>query len=315
MPINRDLSDLPQGDGERMDGHPPDPQSRFGNILVDLWLAEERARVVPRATESARFRHSDAGACARAIGYAALDLPATNPIDGAGVVTTTIGTWVHTELQRALEKRYGRAAEIELKVGTGERAGHIDAVIRWRDADGTDRVTAVEFKTVGGYAWKMAIGVPPAARVPQGPKYEHILQAALCGYEVAADEVVVVYLSKEAISVNIAKDRGLDEYQRVTREWTFPREVYEPLAIAEADRVDKILGLLDAGELPRRIIPDPSLPKGHLIVHPATGAYTVTDQDGTVIDGGSYWGCGYCKWQDLCATTAATRVPVEEVKK
>lgn len=311
MPLARDLSDLPRAQPGESKGWAPDANPRFGVLLAEAWLAEERQRVVPRASAHARFRHSDAGACARMIAYAALDIDPTNPIDAAGVVTTTIGTWVHTQFQRVLKEIYGEDADIEVKVGTGDRAGHVDAVVRIQPPHGgIPWVVVIEFKTVGGYGWKMATGVPPAARQPEGPKYEHVLQGALGGREHNADEVVIVYLSKEAVSTRIARDRKISTLGRVTAEWSLSRETYEPLADKEAERIQGILGVLDQGDLPRRKVPDPALPTRHEIVRPADGAYVVFAADGSLEDGGVYWGCDYCRYQDLCAQTEGGRVPV-----
>ncbi len=35
--------------------------------------------------------------------------------------------------------------------------------------------------------------------------------------------------------------------------------------------------------------------------------------DGQVIDAGTFWACGYCRWQDTCTQTAAGRQPISEV--
>lgn len=310
MALARDLSHLPAPAKTRDEGCPPDPQPRFAHLLAEAWAeqdGEEGDR--PRARKDARFRHSDAGGCSRAIAYAALGVPASNPMDLAGTFTVRLGTLVHDAWQRVLEDRYP-GAEVEAKVGSGERAGHIDAVVTIPKV-GTggafiEKVVAIEGKTVGGFAYKLAVGERGA---PQGPKHAHIVQAALNASEVNADEAVVVYWSKDSISVQAAARKRIGELARFCAEWTFPRERYEPIAENERRRVDSILALLDEGTLPGRRYPDPELPVRHVIVDPKSGRWEQRDDD-QIVDTGTWWACGYCRWQDTCAQTPAGRAPV-----
>lgn len=326
--IKQDLSHLPSPAKTTGDGLAPDPAPRFAHLLVEQWREDEQRKGdLARAHTDSRFRHSDAGNCARAIAYAALDIPASDPMDLSGYWNTGLGSRVHDMWQAALTERYPNAA-IEQKVRTvgADGSGHIDAVVRipegtWVDAPPSDlhpsgvgewvpKVVAVELKTVGGFAFKMAVGERGAA---QGPKSDHLLQAALNAAAVDADEAVVVYLAKEALSVNVAKRKGFDEIGRFAAEWTLTREQYLPLAQAEAERVSGILELLDDGTLPLRRFPSAELPKGHEIQDPATGRWEVRGADGDVLDTGTFWACGYCRWQTTCGHVGPGRVPVEQV--
>lgn len=309
-PIERDLSHLP-----RDEGLVPDTDMRFADVLVRRWAAEnEAAGDKPHAIEGTRFRHSDAGKCARAIAYKAAGIERSDPMDLSGVNNVSLGTLLHDAWQEALSERFPDA-EIEPKVSTvgADGSGHIDAVVRV-----PDRTIAIELKTIGGYGFKAAIGRARKGMVAEGPKAEHILQAALNGLAVDADEVVVVYLAKEALSKSYKVD---DERDRFLAEWTFTREQYEPLARAEAERVSGILGLVDEGLLARRVVPH-DMPPGAEIVDPAKGTWerliwqedpNTTQGDWVVDDTGSYWGCDYCSHQSLCAQTEAGRIPVETV--
>lgn len=304
MPLARNLSDLPTPAVTREDGFPPDAEPRFVQALVECW-AELDDGEKPRAFEDTRFRHSDAGKCARYIAYAALDLPASDPMDLAGRWNVGLGTVIHEAWQQQLLRRYPDA-DIEPKVRTDAGSGHIDAVI-----DTDSKRIAVELKTIGGFAYRVAVGERGA---PQGPKHEHIVQAALNALAVDADEAVVAYLSKEAISVNAAQRKGIGELARFCAEWTFPRDAYMPVALAEIARVTGILELLDEGTLPARRMADPALPKGHLIVDPSSGLWTVTDEQGRITDTDVWWACGYCKYQTLCTETPAGRAPIADVE-
>jgi hypothetical protein len=308
--VVRDLSHLPVARDDDASGPAPDAQPRFGPILAQRWFDD--AVPLARAHPDARFRHSDAGNCARAIAYAAMDLPESNPMDLPGYWVVELGKLIHALWQEELVKQFP-GAEVEVKVHEGRRAGHVDAVVKLPVArseaepyDGV-RVIAIEGKSVGGYAYQLAVG---AKGQPQGPKDKHVVQAALHGRATDADEVVVVYWGRDAISVQQAERKGFDQLTRFTAEWTFTREQYEPVADAEIARVEGILSLLDDGVLPARIIP--GLPKGAMVVQPQKGAWVAT-RDGQAISSGTAWQCPYCRWQDTCSRTAPGRTPVEQL--
>lgn len=317
MPLARDLSDLPRARPEQPgEGWGPDPEPRFGRLLVERWYEEEQTERPP-AVEGARFRHSMAGACSRAIAYAALNVDRSDPPDLPGAFILRQGKALHEAWQEALRVAHPDA-EIELTVANGDRAGHVDAVVRIPESKGADafdegrpgfepKVIAIEAKSVDGYSYKLAVGERGPA---QGPKYQAVVQAALNAREVDADEAVVVYLARGAISVRAAAGkRHIDALRRVTAEWTLTREQYEPIADQEIERITGILGLLDEGYLPRRKIPDPDMHPAAVIVNPHKGVWETAS--GLV---GSTWHCGYCRWQSLCVTTPADRVSIYEVE-
>lgn len=308
----------------------PDRQPRFGPLLAQKWERHHKANPLPRAHPDARFRHSDSGNCARAIGYAAIDLPESNPMDLAGYWVVELGHIIHREWQEALQEAYP-AAEIEVKVHEGRRAGHVDAVVRIPgihqptcnklqeggnayafecDCETGATVIAIEGKSTGGYAYQLAVG---AKGTPGGPKEAHVIQAAMNGRLVDADEVVIVYWNRDAISVQQAGRKAhLQGFTRITAEWTFRRGQYEPVAAAEVERVDSILELIDAGTLPARKIP--GLPPRSIVVRPSDGSWVQYDADGQMTGTtGTAWQCAYCRWQDTCAGTKPGRIPVTAV--
>lgn len=326
--LERDLGDLPKARADDDQGWRPDPQPRFASVLAENWMAKELERGPrPRAVADKRFRHSDAGGCSRAIAYAALDLPPSNPMDIAGFWATGMGSLLHEQLASALKSRYGDAIEDEVVcvIDGFEGSGHADLVQTRRgmpEDSGPPHRVVVEVKTVGGFAYKLAVGERGAAK---GPNWSYVVQGALNGLALGADEVVIALLARDVISVQAAQRKGYGELVRFCAEWTLPREVFEPIARAEIERVSKILMLLDHGEhiavdgtatqglLPKRFIPDPELPKGHVITDPTWGTWVETDSEGRMTNAGSTWHCGYCRWQDTCATTGPGRVPVTEV--
>lgn len=317
----KDLSHLPTPAAEKPEGVPPDPTPRFGHLLAQRWRDED----VPlaRAHPDARFRHSDAGNCARAVAYAALDVPASNPMDLAGFWVTNMGRQLHELFQDDLEARYGKSVEVEVKVHDGERAGHVDAVVsmaQWdaddpTNPDGTRKLTpyiiSIEYKSCGGYKYKLAVGERGA---PEGPSYQHILQAALNAKALDADECVIVYLARDVISIQAAgRKPHLNELSRFCAEWTFTREQYEPIAQREIERVEAILAMVDDGMLPARKIPDPEIPARAIIISPRDGAWVEYDTEGHAVNSGSHWACPYCRWQGMCATTKPGRIPITDL--
>jgi hypothetical protein len=228
-------------------------------------------------------------------------------MDAPGHFITRQGSWLHEEFQKALVAKYGDRAQIEVKVGEGDRGGHIDAVITVpSSASPMDTWVIVdEYKSVDGFAYKMAVGERGTA---QGPKYDHVIQAALNGQARNADEVVVTYGARGAISIQAAaRNPKITEMMRVTAEWTLSREEYEPIADKEIERITAILKLLDDGILAARKIPDPELPASHLVTDPKTGTWVATDTEGRVTDSGTTWHCAYCRHQDTCVRLDSRR--------
>lgn len=327
MAIKRDLSDLPPA------GLAPDEQPRFISVLVDEW-AGSRDDDKPTAMGTP-FRHSDAGKCARAISYTAAGIPRSDPMDITGVWNTSLGSLIHEQWQEALQARWPDAeVEVTCSMVGADGSGHIDAVIRERvpATEGpagmivstevdvlVERTIAYELKTVGGFAFKGAVGAARKGTPAEGPKAAHLLQAALNGRAVDADEVIVGYLAKECISANVARRFGItDDVGRFAAEWTLTREQYEPLADLEAERVAGILGLVADGRLAAR--KSPEMPVGAEVTDPETGAwvvYVTQTHDGITdrveADTGSTWECDYCAFQTACATTEAGRIPLDTV--
>jgi hypothetical protein len=319
--LERDLSGLPGPNRDPEHGWKPDRAPRFASVLAETWMRDRLAEGPrPRAVSDKRFRHSDAGNCARAVAYAALDLPASNPMDIAGFWATGMGTLLHEQLQAALKSRYpGIEDEVVCIIDGFEGSGHADLAVGLTLGAGPDaqhynpgqRVkVVVEVKTVGGYAYKLAVGERGQAK---GPSWSYVVQGALNAKALGADELVIALLARDVISVQAAQRGGFDELTRFCAEWTLTREEYEPIAATEIERVSGILGLLDKGMLPRRTIPDPELPRRNLITDPARGTWVEVDGDGNMTDAGSTWHCAYCKWMDTCATTGPGRVPITEV--
>lgn len=308
MSLAKDLSGLPKAQVLKADGVAPDPEPAFlAGYFVHLQERNASEGQRPHAVEGTRFRHSMADSCSRAVAYHALKVPETNPMDLAGIVVTSNGTTKHDEIQEVLCEQLDPdvfRVEVPCQIDGFDGSGNADGLLEISHGDGVVKRVLWEHKNVGGFAFKMAIGERGA---PQGPKRSAIVQAALNALALDADDIVITLMTWEAVSVNIAKKKKLSELGRVTAQWTFTRDEWEPLARAEVERVTGILALLDDGQLPARKMPDPEFPRSAQIVDPLTGRWELHDETKGLVDTGSTWACGYCRWQDVCATTPAGR--------
>lgn len=305
MSLRADLSTLPRAASNNTDGVPPDDSPTFlapyFQALRERHAAEGER---PHAVEGTRFRHSMAGSCARAIAYHALNIPESDPMDLAGIVVTGNGTAKHDEIQDVLTDIIDPETlevEVPCQVAGFDGSGNGDGLKLVSHGDGTVKRVLWEHKNVGGFAFKMAIGERGA---PQGPKRSAIVQAALNALALDADDIVITLMTWEAVSVAVARRKKLSAEGRVSAQWTFPRDVWEPIARAEIERVNGILSLLDEGQLPARKVPE--TPAGAVIVDPKSGRWEVS-KDGELVDTGTAWNCGYCRWQTMCASTPAGR--------
>lgn len=319
MPIERDLSDLPPARKLATRNWPPDPHTRVMHVLAERWMREEEGNPRPKAADT-RFRHSDGGGCARAIAYASLDVPHSNPVDIAGYHVMGVGKVFHDLIEAEMRERYGMEAEVVCLIDGFDGSGHADGELSYTLGAGPDAqqyapgqkvVVVVEYKSTGGYAFKMAVG---ERSQPQGPKWGAVVQGALNAYARHADELIIGMISFEAISKGIAERKGFNDVQRFCAEWTLTRDEYRPIAEREMRRVTDILAGLDEGRLPARTLDDPSYPERMLITDPRKGIYVEYDEHERMVDQKTTWHCSYCRWQDLCVLTPAEETSVEVLR-
>lgn len=318
MPLARDLSALPTQAATSEDGRAPDPEPTFLRPYFDAIRQRHDADGErPHAVEGTRFRHSMAHACARQVAYHALAVPASDPMDLTGMIVTGNGTAKHDEIQAVLTGSAHLEAEVPCRIEGFDGSGNADGLqiltVGEDLHDGSPGVklrACWEHKNVGGFAFKMAVGERGR---PQGPKQAHVVQGALNAKALDADLLIITYATWEAISVSTAARKGFTEEGRISAQWTYERDEWEPLADAEVARVSGILALLDEGTLPARRFPDAELPKGHVVTDPTSGQWQVLDAESIILDAGTFWACGYCRWQTACARTAPGRQPISEV--
>lgn len=233
----------------------------------------------------------------------------TNPPSVADSFRMGLGTMVHEGLEPAIARAFP-GAELEVAVdlrpdvdGSATMDVKLTEPDRISERTGKPYVTVIEIKSVNGYGFKL--GVTNERGPAEGPKYSHKVQAALAGVALDADEIVIVWVSLECISVGMAAKYKLPtEAHRFAGEWRYDRETFEPWARREHTRVAKVIALLDEGQLAPRAIDDPEIPKAARIVDPKAkdgyGRWEVRDGEGAITQTGETWWCGYCWHRDRC---------------
>ena len=290
MPIEKDLSHLPT----KVEGLPPTSNPRFGPHLAAVWMdmfGDDEDR--PMADDTARVRASWAGNCARRIGYElTTDIERSNPMTIADYWRLGIGKAVHEWWQQAMVHTFPDAEpEKKSLLLDGLFAGHGDLYI-------PELKVEIEAKTINGFGFKKAVGSRGPA---EGPRHSALLQGALNAHAHGAEQLVILYLSLELLSPREREKINTDEIGRFVAEWVFDREVFEPLALAELERLQLIVADVDAGVMPERRIPDPEMNRDAIITNPSTGEWRV-EAAGLILDTGKTWHCAYCPFQDQCVT-------------
>ena len=280
-------------------------------LLTDMYLRDKIRDQVPKPTAmGTQARYSDAGGCARAIGYSALGVRPTNPMDAPGVWVTGLGTVIHELIQQAIHQRIPEfQSEVPTQVGQ-YISGSCDGVLLARDVEGWQHGNTVyELKTMGAFAYDKQIGLKRRARKlddAEGPKFQAILQAGLnaLGWDEAhpdprdqIDTLLLGSVSMEAVSIQLASDAGLNDIQRIMVEFVIPHAVWWSAATQEAQRISNIVEQVNDDVLPPRFV----LTDIH-------GSYDAISPDAAR----PAWQCTYCKYQDRCAADGnATQVPVD----
>ena len=273
MTIQRNLSHLKSTkDREEED-------ALYAKILVEEWarLAQERG-TLEHAVAGTTMRHSMSGKCARQIHYYLSGAEVTNPFDLPAYWSTGLGTAVHGWWQDALARAFP-SAELEkvVHLPQADSSGHVDA---WLPED----KIAFELKSINGFGFKTI------QEGNNGPRYGDFVQACVNAYALEAERMVLIYLSLEAISRGRAKQKQIDEVGRIAKEFHYTPDVFTKVAEREMERWAVIR---ERGAETPRAIPDPEVPAGARVVDPANGKLS---------SGGYAWHCGYCSYQDLCAS-------------
>lgn len=307
MAIRQDRSDLPRGD----EGWPPDSVALIRDALLEEWATNVRPeKGRERAVGGTLWRASFAANCRRSLAYSMYDQPKTNPPTVADRWRMNVGQMVHTELDlmaEALQRSFevmkpGTVVEVEVPVDLRpvglDGSATVDLLIR--KADGT--VTIVEVKSVVGFKFKQK--ATKFNGPPKGPDLSHIIQSAVAGKALDARAVTILYLSIENVGPSLAYRVEGDtaatvDLNRMSAQWTLPRDAYLPIADAEIARVNEVIAACESGVLPDRLVPNDDGVE-RLVVNPEKGLWNQVAADGRVEDSGKAWQCDYCDYRDRC---------------
>lgn len=277
---------------------------RLTDSLIREWVEAERERGKKPTAADTRFRYSGAGDCARYLAFAALDESTESTMDAGGVWVTGLGTRIHEWVQEAMARRFPNA-KFEVPTNLGLTSGHCDAVIPASDMeaafpgwDGGD--VLYELKTMGTTKFDKQVGLKRRYRKienPDGPAITAIIQGGLNAMANKCESVIIGSVALECVSQGVAGAIGLTDFERFIAEWVIPREVWEPAAKAELNRIDRIDTLLQGGLLPDR--------------------ERVATLDGALepIKFERDWKCnGYCEYADQCFAAGEGITEIVEVR-
>jgi len=269
------------------------------HLLLQEW--QERAQVPKPTALDTPLRYSSAHGCARQMGYNAFDAEPTEPVDAAGAWVMGVGSEVHELVQESIARHFPQA-EFEVATKLGEfLSGSCDAYIPDTDIGNV----LFELKTMGTFAFDKQVGWKRMGRKtvdPEGPKPGAITQAGLNAfgveekYGVTIDVLVLGSLTFEALSKNMATAMGISDMSRVMAEFHVPRDVWEPMAQAELDRMNEIGEVVQHGYLPRRMAVEDN------------GNVTELDPFGR------FWQCDYCAFRTTCVNDGASLVYINDSK-
>lgn len=237
--------------------------------------------------------------CSRKLGYKVAKLAPTDPMDGASLAITRMGRILHEDVQAAAHERWPNA-EFETLGVVG------DLIWGYVDIDNPDEDEAVEVKSVGAFKFDLSIGLfrspgkgQPARMRPEGgkgPSKSHIVQGGFNALAHGRSNVRIVYLSREAVSVNKAEEAGLSPIERFWAEWTFTQDEWAPLVTGEVERLGKIREIVAGGEIPGR--------QGY---DDTKGKFIEPDPEKWPL-------CRYCPQQHRCKMDGPGRIAIPRLK-
>lgn len=316
MTISKDLSHLPPAAAvPASEGFQPLVIPAVGNVLADAWYEQYgRDDNKPMSVEGAIFRHSWAAMCSRRIAYEMLGYTKSDPPSKADIWRMGLGTMVHEALQRVTPWGQSEAA-VSIQREGYFTAGTVDIILDFEPQEEDEFIipghrVAVEVKTIGGYAFKLAAS---EFRGPaEGPRRSAVVQASLNAVGAEADEARVVYFSMENLSPSLTF-LTTGEYAQFLAEWVI--HDFREVAEEELSRIDRIVELVKNRILPDRSIPDGEIPPGARIVDVGGNGKKPRWQltrHGAVASTGTTWHCDYCSFRSQCRTDGPGRVAIPE---
>lgn len=248
------------------------PLPKVQDIVIESLVAKRDQREGRESVLSGlHARVSSAGKCARAIGLSISGLEASDPIAPETLMNFAIGDFVHDMVQSAIVSKWPDA-QLETVGTIGDfLEGHSDVL--YCAEDGLRVV--LEIKSIADFGFKLATGARLKSngqwnkkdQEAEGPKREHLLQAAIYAVMHEAKYVAIVYVRKTA-----AKD------EPITWEWRYPLADIYDAAQDEIERLKEIVCHVKDSLMPDR------------------------EFEGEIIDPLTVkrWPCGYCDYKSAC---------------
>lgn len=273
----------------------------FTHLLAESWA---RAAQTPKPTaEGTMLRYSGANGCGRRMSYDWFDAEYSNPPTPASVIQAGVGTLVGEAAANEMVAKYGGEAEKPSKLND-----MISGSADWFTESSPLGVVLYEHKMKSSFAFNKALGYKrgygKASKTgTSGPPPEAVKQAGLNAlgiettYGVHVDAVVVGVVTIEVVTVRENGHLHVPDFGRYGGEWLVSRELWEPKARQEADRLMAFGEMMDLGYLtPRSAVGD--------------GDVRVTLDP----ESSNAWQCAYCPYRDLCASDGDGAVRVLDSK-
>lgn len=227
---------------------------------IDGLLFEHIQAIRPEHVTSNAEPHayaSEALGCDRKLGFRLLNVPQSNPIEGGSHFTFWLGDTIHDIVQATVLKNYPAAVK-EVPWSLGAVSGRADATYRTPGG-----LVVAEFKSMAPYSFDLAIGLKKGQ---EGPRPEHVLQAAMSAVVLEADFLHIVYINKSAPGKS-----------NPVAEWRIKAD--KEAALFEIQRLTGLVEEATSGILADRVYGE------EIIKDPAKTNFP----------------CGYCSWQKACA--------------
>ena len=307
----RSINDIPEA--ATGDGFAPTRIPVLAETLGNTWLADYQASDQysrARSNPELPLRASDVSKrCDRQFVYAISDTPKSNPPGAASTFRMMLGQMVHSAVDQAVKgivahtldsqgRQHGWYAEVDVDLRPAgiEGSAHADLVYY---EHGEAQIVA-EVKSMSGFPYKKA--TTKAGGPPEGPRWDHVMQAAMVAVALNAPRILIIYVSMEPTSPQEADRMGLNEIGRFMAEWEIATSTWSDAVYREARRQQRLLNIMREApdHLVERRLVSPEVPAGAVVANPARGTWEVLDVDNRVIKSGTKWFCGYCDWRDRC---------------
>jgi hypothetical protein len=259
------------------------PLPLIQDIVFD-YLAAERDKREGRVSvlDGLHSRVSSSGKCARAVAFQISGLEPTDPPSVDSLVNFYIGDAIHDAVQSAIISRWPDAQTETLGVIGDYLEGHSDVLYSAEDG----KKVVCEIKSVSDFAFELATGATLKSngrwrkkeRVVEGPKQEHLKQAAIYAIMHDAEYVAIVYVRKTA-----AKNES------IFWEWRYTLSELLDAAESEIRRHKDIVAMVRASRMPEREF------EGLVIVDPSKVK----------------WPCEYCSFRAACLTLGPGEIEIK----